>query len=42
MKFKTLAVLMILTLVAYNFAYAHSGRTDKYGCHEDTRTGTRH
>lgn len=31
MKFKLLAVLVVLTLLAYDFAYAHPGRTDKYG-----------
>lgn len=31
MKFKTLAVLIVLALIVNSFAYAHSGRTDSSG-----------
>lgn len=36
----TLAVLS-LSFVAED-VFAHSGRTDKNGCHMDKKTGTRH
>ena len=36
-------VLFALILAASSaVAFAHSGGTDKNGCHVDSRTGTRH
>lgn len=32
----------LLALVLAGGASAHSGGTDKNGCHKDSRTGTRH
>lgn len=39
---KLIAVLVILLTISANLAYAHSGRTDKYGCHHNRKTGTYH
>lgn len=33
--------LILITLTSIT-AYAHSGRTDKNGCHQNTKTGERH
>lgn len=35
-------LLTLALLMAVSTANAHSGRTDKNGCHNDTKTGTRH
>lgn len=35
-------VLGALLLLASTLAFAHSGGTDKQGCHVDHSTGTRH
>jgi hypothetical protein len=37
---KMLAISIILTVSA--LAYAHSGGTDRYGCHTDRSTGIYH
>lgn len=37
---KLLAIAAVLTISAV--AYAHSGGTDKYGCHTDHSTGWYH
>lgn len=42
MKFKILAILLIISIFTYNFAYAHSGRTNSSGCHNVTATGGYH
>lgn len=41
---KHLSILIVLLgLVIVNITVeAHSGRTDKAGCHTDTKTGIRH
>lgn len=39
---KLIAVLVVLLAIGSSFAYAHSGRTDKNGCHHDRKTGTHH
>jgi len=33
---------LIAALLCAGFAHAHSGGTDKQGCHTDHKTGTRH
>ena len=33
---------LVLFMLASSVSYAHSGRTDKNGCHMDRKTGTRH
>lgn len=33
---------LILTLTVVLPSYSHGGRTDKSGCHNETRTGTYH
>ncbi|MEZ8188365.1 MULTISPECIES: YHYH domain-containing protein [Vibrio] len=38
---KHIALALFLALSAFT-AYAHSGGTDSYGCHVDSRTGVRH
>ena len=42
MKFKLLAILLIITFFTYEFAYSHSGRTNSSGCHNVTATGGYH
>lgn len=39
---KIILAIIIGGLLASNFSVAHSGRTDKNGCHRDKKTGTRH
>ena len=40
---KKLTVLFILLMtLSSSLSYAHSGRTDKNGCHRDTKAGTTH
>lgn len=39
---KWLFSLIIVSVLASSFSYAHSGRTDKNGCHTDRKTGIRH
>lgn len=36
------ALILALGLIASFAAAAHSGGTDRNGCHTDHRTGTRH
>lgn len=38
---KRIALLAVLALTA-SMAWAHSGGTDKYGCHYDRKTGGYH
>ncbi len=36
-------LIFVAALVMFaSQAYAHGGRTDKNGCHRDTKSGTRH
>lgn len=35
-------ILMILITCFATIAYSHGGRTDKNGCHKETKTGKRH
>ena len=42
MKFKVIAILLTITFLTYDFAYAHSGRTNSSGCHNVTATGGYH
>lgn len=35
-------MIAIAIVFAASFAHAHSGGTDKQGCHVDSRTGIRH
>jgi hydrogenase/urease accessory protein HupE len=35
-------IVMLALLLVYSFAFAHSGGTDKDGCHNDRKAGTRH
>ena len=42
MKFKLLIVLVVSSLLIYDFAYASPGRTDKFGCHTQSSTGEYH
>lgn len=35
-------VLIVLFTIGSSVVYAHSGRTDKNGCHHDRKTGTYH
>lgn len=35
-------MIIVLSLFAMGSAFAHSGRTDKNGCHYDRKQGTRH
>lgn len=39
---KIILAILIGGLLASSFSMAHSGRTDRNGCHKDTKTGTRH
>lgn len=36
------AFILTAALLCTGLAYAHSGGTDKQGCHMDRKTGTRH
>jgi hypothetical protein len=36
------AILLILIASFATTAYSHGGRTDKNGCHKETKTGERH
>ena len=38
---KKIAILLIACLVTTSL-FAHGGRTDKSGCHNNSKTGTRH
>ena len=38
---KKIAFILITALFTTSL-YAHSGRTDSTGCHNETKTGTRH
>lgn len=40
-RFMKKFILLALVLVS-SFAFAHSGGTDKDGCHNDRKAGTRH
>lgn len=42
MKRFAAAILIAMFALTSAVAYAHSGRTDKDGCHKDSKTGTRH
>ena len=42
MKLKILAILLTISIFTYDFAYAHSGRTNSSGCHNVTATGGYH
>ena len=35
-------ILLILITCLATTAYSHGGRTDKNGCHNEKKTGTRH
>lgn len=35
-------ILLILEACFATTAFSHSGRTDKNGCHNETKTGARH
>ncbi len=35
-------VLVLAFIMAMSIAYAHSGGTDKFGCHTDHKTGFYH
>jgi hypothetical protein len=39
---KYAAILIVVLTVAFSFAYAHSGRTNKDGCHNDRKNDTYH
>lgn len=39
---KIILAILIGGLLASSFSMAHGGRTDRNGCHKDTKTGTRH
>ncbi|WP_370654041.1 YHYH domain-containing protein [Methylophaga sp.] len=41
MKKLTVLFIVLMTFGA-SLSYAHSGRTDKNGCHKDTKAGTYH
>jgi hypothetical protein len=41
MKIITLALVAVLVATSVS-AFAHGGRTDKQGCHNDKKAGTRH
>ncbi len=40
-KIITAAILAIFGVITTALAWAHSGRTDKNGCHMDRKAGTR-
>ena len=42
MRSKILAIVIIFVFSVYDFAYAHSGRTNSSGCHNVTATGGYH
>lgn len=35
-------LIAIALVLASGLVFAHSGGTDKYGCHVDSKTGLRH
>lgn len=39
---KSLLVIVTLAFIASSVSYAHSGRTNKEGCHNETKTKTYH
>lgn len=39
---KKLIITLLLIAATVSFAYAHSGGTDRLGCHVDSKTGIRH
>lgn len=39
---KIITCVLILFAISFAVAEAHSGRTDKNGCHMDRKTGKRH
>ncbi|MFD1261700.1 YHYH domain-containing protein [Entomomonas asaccharolytica] len=39
---KVIFIILISSLLISNLGMAHSGRTDKNGCHRDKSTNTRH
>lgn len=41
---RIIATLLVAILATSSItpAFAHGGRTDKNGCHQDRKTGTRH
>lgn len=39
---KLAAVLIVLVTIASSFAFAHSGRTNSEGCHNDYKKSTYH
>ena len=42
MRKKILAALSILAIALPSIAYAHSGGTDRNGCHHERKTGGYH
>ncbi|MDR2945179.1 MAG: YHYH domain-containing protein [Candidatus Adiutrix sp.] len=42
MKKLLIALILVVGLAMAPVSLAHSGRTDKEGCHIDKSTGTRH
>ena len=41
-KILSLILLASCLLIAVNDAFAHGGRTDRYGCHYNRKTGVYH
>lgn len=39
---KSITVVLLTIVLGATSLQAHSGRTDKNGCHNETATGTRH
>ncbi|MBE9489646.1 MAG: YHYH domain-containing protein [Bacteroidetes bacterium] len=39
---KAALVVVTLTFIISSLSYAHSGRTNKDGCHNDRKAGTYH
>jgi hypothetical protein len=42
MKFKIAAIATVIAITGAATAFAHSGGTDRSGCHMDHRTGVYH
>jgi hypothetical protein len=42
MRIKILAILSVLAITLPSIAYAHSGGTDRNGCHHERKTGGYH
>jgi hypothetical protein len=42
MRTKILAILSVLAIALPSIAYAHSGGTDRNGCHHERKTGGYH